>query len=87
MSLFLDCEALRKFCEKFLESLHPRSFDDGEWDMKGDGYRVIIQGKWNIVPADAVVSGPNKFGKAMVWLREGAIIGNPIVCFIPGSGV
>ena len=64
---------------------HP--LDDGEWDMRGDGYRVIIQGEWNIVPAAAVISGPNKFGKAMVWLREGAIIGNPIICFIPGSGV
>jgi hypothetical protein len=71
---------------------HP--LNDGEWDMKGDSYRVNIQGKWTIVPNDAVISGPNKFGKAIVWLRdqerllyEGATTSSPVICFIPGSGV
>ena len=40
---------------------HP--LDDGEWDMQGDSYRVFIQGEWIVVPNDAVISGPNKFGK------------------------
>jgi hypothetical protein len=64
---------------------HP--LDDGEWDIKGVSYRVVIQGKWTVVSDDAVISGPNKFGKAIVWLREAPFIGNPIRCFIPGSGV
>jgi len=37
--------------------------DDGEWDIKDNKYRVFIQGEWIVVPDDAVISGPNKFGK------------------------
>jgi hypothetical protein len=71
---------------------HP--LDDGEWDMKDNNYRVFIQGEWIVVPDDAVLSGPNKFGKAMVWLRNDARVASGeihnitrIQCFIPGSGV
>jgi hypothetical protein len=45
---------------------HP--VDDGDWDMKDNRYRVIVQVDWTVVPDDAIVSGPNKFGKAVVWL-------------------
>src|SRR5215470_6128871 len=41
---------------------------DAEWDIKDNHYCVSIEGKWTIVPDDAVILGPNKFGKAMVWL-------------------
>src|SRR5262249_37753271 len=51
---------------------HP--IDDGDWDMKGDSYRVRLQGEWIVVPGYAVISSPNKFGKAVVWFREGADI-------------
>ena len=70
---------------------HP--LDDGEWDMKDNGYRVFFQGKWAAVPDDAVILGPNKFGKAIVWLLPQEIaewawpVSNPIICFMPGSGV
>jgi hypothetical protein len=67
---------------------HP--LDDGEWDIKGDSYRVFIQGRWVVVPDDAVLSGPNKFGKAIVWFRNYPSRVTPdthIQCFIPGSGV
>ena len=70
---------------------HP--LDEGEWDMKNDSYRVFLQGKWIVVPDEAVILGPNKFGKAMVWVwpqEVGAWGGppvNPVMCFIPGSGV
>jgi hypothetical protein len=71
---------------------HP--LNDGEWDIKGDNYRVFIQGEWIVVPDEAVISGPNKFGKAVVWLRKDAHIASGevhdvtrILCFIPGSGV
>ena len=71
---------------------HP--LDDGDWDMKGDSYRVRLQGEWIVVPDYAVISSPNKFGKAVVWFREGADIASGeihtvtgIQCFIPGSGV
>jgi hypothetical protein len=70
---------------------HP--LDESEWDMKGNSYRVLVEGKWTVVPDDALISGPNKFGKAIVWLWPQEIpewsgdANNPIRCFIPGSGV
>jgi hypothetical protein len=47
---------------------HP--LDDGEWDITDNKYRVFLQGEWTVVPDDAVLSGPNKFGKAIVWFRN-----------------
>jgi hypothetical protein len=68
---------------------HP--LDDGEWDMKGNGYRVLFEGKWAAVPDEAVILGPNKFGKAIVWFDAAAEYyetpNTGILCFMPGSGV
>ena len=71
---------------------HP--VDDGDWDMKDNRYRVIVQGEWTVVPDNAIVLSPNKFGKAVVWLWDmeeldswGATVNSRILCFIPGSGV
>ena len=64
--------------------------DDGEWDIKDNNYRVFIQGRWFVVPDDAVLSGPNKFGKAIVWFRNypGRVTPDTrILCFLPGSAV
>ena len=44
--------------------------DDGEWDIKDNKYRVFIQGEWIVVPDDALILGPNKFGKGIVWLQD-----------------
>ena len=69
---------------------HP--LEESEWDMKYNHYRVFVTGEWAVVPDHAVISGPNKFGKAIVWLwpREVLAWGNSaselIRCFIPGSG-
>jgi hypothetical protein len=70
------------------------SLDESEWDTKDNKYRVFIQGEWIVVPDDAVISGPNKFGKAVVWLQDHADLApgeintiTRIRCFIPGSGV
>ena len=70
---------------------HP--LDESEWDMKGNSYRVLVEGKWIVVPDDALILGPNKFGKAIVWLwpqeiPEWSVDRNNLIrCFIPGSGV
>ena len=70
---------------------HP--LDESEWDIKGNHYRVLVNGEWAVVPDLAVISGPNKFGKAIVWLWPQEVLtwGNSaselIRCFIPGSGV
>ncbi len=57
---------------------------DADWDTKGGHFRVRLGGDWVDVPDDAVVPGPNRAGRTMVWLmyRDG----HPVVrCFIPGS--
>ena len=70
---------------------HP--LDESEWDIKDNHYRVFVNGEWAVVPDLAVISGPNKFGKAIVWhwpqeaLARGDLPSNFIRCFIPGSGV
>jgi hypothetical protein len=67
--------------------------DDGEWDIKNNGYRVFVRGQWTVVPDDAVILSTNKFGKAIVWFRDQGELPRPnlfsdlILCFIPGSGV
>ena len=68
---------------------HP--LDESEWDIKGDKYRVSVQGQWIV---DALILGPSKLGKAIVWLWPQEVIAwgggsasNLIRCFIPGSGV
>jgi len=59
---------------------------DPEWDSKDGHYRVQIDGKWINVPDDAVIDGPNKDGRALVWpyYLNGELTG--IRCFLPGSG-
>ena len=61
---------------------------------KDNHYRVFLQGEWIVVPDDALILGPNKFGKAIVWLAavgelESASppLGARILCFMPGSEV
>ena len=34
-----------------------------------NSYRIFVQGEWTIVPDDAVLLGPNKFGKAIVLVQ------------------
>ena len=70
---------------------HP--LDDGEWDMTNNNYRVFLKGESAVVPNDAVILGPNKLGKAIVWFQRPTELAwsgdsrTSIWCFIPGSGV
>src|SRR5215813_8296502 len=57
---------------------------------RADGH-PLDEGEWIVVPDDALISGPNKFGKAIVWLWPHADIASGeihtitrIQCFIPG---
>src|SRR5215468_1093464 len=54
---------------------HP--LDESEWDIKDNTYRVFVQGEWIVVPDDALILGPNKFGKAIVWLQDYADLALP----------
>lgn len=57
-----------------------------EWDIEGNHYKVLIEGKWHVVPDDALLTQPNRIGYAMVWyFTDNGIV--TIRCFIPGTEV
>jgi len=64
--------------------------EEVEYDMKGNKYRVKIDGEWYEVPSDAVVDVPNRFGFPVVWYYRSWLNGVApsvsIRCFIPGAG-
>jgi hypothetical protein len=52
----------------------------------GGHYRVRLHGEWIVVPDNAVVTEPNKFGPAVVWPYMGTDGQTQIRCFLPGAG-
>lgn len=61
------------------------SVDDPEWGRTETGYWVRVESQWIDVPEDAVVSGNNRIGRAIVWpiiIKGGKIT---IRCFMPGA--
>ena len=58
--------------------------DDADWESTDGHYRVRIDGEWVDVPSEAVVDGPNRAGRTMVWPYYQD--GHPKArCFMPGS--
>jgi hypothetical protein len=62
------------------------SVEDVDWDTRDGRYRVRIQGQWVTVPDVAVVTEPNKFGRAVVWPYKDGDGSTQIRCFMPGAG-
>jgi hypothetical protein len=62
------------------------SIQDVDWDTLEGRYRVRLHGEWIVVPDDAVVTEPNKFGPSVVWPYMDAEGATRIRCFLPGSG-
>ena len=62
------------------------SVQDVDWDTQDGHYRVRIQGEWLVVPDDAVVTEPNRFGPAVVWPYTDRFGITRIRCFMPGAG-
>lgn len=62
---------------------------DVAWDTTPEGhYRVQVWGQWITVPDEAVVKGPNRLGRAIVWPYIDDIPGGKriqIRCFLPGT--
>lgn len=62
---------------------------DVSWGTTPDGhYRVHVWGQWVVVPDEAVVKGPNKLGRAVVWPYINDIPGGVLIqikCFLPGA--
>ncbi|WGR91681.1 hypothetical protein MTX26_14845 [Bradyrhizobium sp. ISRA443] len=57
---------------------------DVDWETKDGHYRVRLDGQWIDVPDDAVITEPNRAGRAMVWPIR-SYMGITIRCFMPGS--
>ncbi|QOG24060.1 hypothetical protein FOM02_45745 [Bradyrhizobium sp. SEMIA] len=57
---------------------------DPDWESKDGHFRVRIDNEWIVVPDDAVLTGPNRDGRTMVWPIK-APLGTTIRCFMPGS--
>lgn len=58
---------------------------DVDWESKDGHYRVRVDGTWWDVPEGAVISTPNKDGRAMVWMNGGYGGHNGVRCFMAGS--
>jgi hypothetical protein len=63
-----------------------QQINDVDWDTKDGHYRVHLNGIWVVIPDDAVVTVPNKFGAAVVWPYSDADGTTKIRCFLPGGG-
>ena len=57
------------------------SLEEAEWRIGSNGYQAYANGKWIDVPEDALVSEPNRLGRAHLWLRPDGTVR----CFMPGS--
>ena len=62
------------------------SVQDVDWDTQDGHYRVRMYGQWLVVPDDAVVTEPNRFGPAVVWHYNDRNGNTQIRCFMPGAG-
>jgi hypothetical protein len=63
-----------------------RTVADPDYGTEGGHYWVIIDGKKYVVPDEALVTVPNKFGQAVVWpyLDYQGVM--QIRCFMAGAG-
>jgi len=60
-----------------------KRLEDVDWREEQDGtYSVKFDGEWVHIDKDHVVTQPNIFGYAMVW-----IFGGKLTCFMPGQKV
>lgn len=61
------------------------SIDDVDWEMKGDHYRVRLDGVWYDVPDANIVQGKNRLGRAIVWPIKDEVGNVKIRCFMRGA--
>lgn len=57
---------------------------DVDWESRDGRYRVRIDGEWIDVPPGAVLDGPNRDGRTLVWptWSDGK---RAVRCFMPGA--
>ncbi len=81
----------RGLCCSFADGVSIKNVDWGTEAVAAGGktevrYWVMIGGVKIDVPPQAVVTGPNKFGAAVVWPYVDADGVTQIRCFLPGAG-
>jgi hypothetical protein len=82
-SWFDGLKSGKGLCCSYADGVTIRNVD---WDTKDGHYRVRLDGRWIIVPDEAVITEPNKFGQAVVWPYVDADGKTQIRCFIAGAG-
>jgi hypothetical protein len=81
----------RGLCCSFADGF---SLADVDWDVQCASvagveqcrYRVRVDGVWLDVPDEAVVTEPNRYGRAVVWPYQDTSGVTQIRCFMPGAG-
>ncbi len=61
--------------------------EDTDWDFEEGHYRVYLKDLWIVVPDDAVITQPNRYGRTVVWPLFFGVDGRGqiiIRCFMPG---
>ena len=60
------------------------TLQDTQWRSRNGHYEVLIGGEWVLVPDNAVIAGPNLYGRTVVWPYYEN--GHPAArCFLPGT--
>ncbi len=83
---WFDSLASKKgLCCSFADGI---TLKDVDWDITNDGhYKVRLDDGWHVVPDDALLTVPNKYGNAVIWPYKESAQGEwKIRCFIPGAG-
>jgi hypothetical protein len=74
------------------ENDEAHALDEPDWRVSAEGhYQVFLEGAWWIVPDSAVVQGPNKYGRVLVWYYlsysgQDNVHTVVIRCFLPAAG-
>ena len=57
------------------------SLEEDEWRPHGDKYQVRFKGEWIDVPESALITEPNRLGRAHLWMNANGTVR----CFIGGA--
>jgi hypothetical protein len=63
-----------------------RTVESPDWGTTAKHYWVIVDGEKLVVPDDALVRVPNRYGRAVVWPYKDDRGQTQIRCFMPGAG-
>jgi len=80
---FDGLQSNRGMCCSFADGV---TVEDPDWGTDGAHYWVNVEGEKIVVPDEALVSVPNKFGRAVVWPFKDSDGKTQIRCFMPGAG-